>query len=185
MKRTRFRLLIAMAAAAATAAGITSAVQGSGRGAADGGVPAGRPAATASSIALSKCKTSKAEVVTNDSTISTSSTSFVEMPGMTTTFKSTKGCLIVSFSSEPFATNGDLIQITASLDGSTALASPSVTQLSGDDDENSDGKWARDHSTQFVFPLSTTGTHTVSILWDSFFGGTVFNHTMTMIVYHG
>jgi hypothetical protein len=63
--------------------------------------------------------------------------------------------------------------------------SPSSSQLSGDDDENNDGKWARDHSTQFVFGPVSGGTHTVSMLWSSFFGGSVFNHTMTMVVYHG
>ena len=191
MRSTRKRLVIATAVVAVAATGITTAaVQGSGRGAADGGIPAGAATFTgglpskASKVTgtLSKCKTGKAEVVaSNDTNLSTTSSTFV--PLMSTTFKTAKGCVIVNVSGYSFATGGELLDLTASLDGSTGL--PSYTQFSGDDDENANSEWARAHSAQFMFLADHGGTHTVTVWWLSLFGGTVFMHQPSMTVFHG
>lgn len=191
MSSTRKRLMIATVVAVVAAAGITTAaVQGSGRGAATGGVPAGAATfngglpskADRVTGTLSKCKTGKAEVVaSNDTGLSTTSESFV--PLMSTTFKAAKGCVIVNVSGYSFATNGELIWLTATLDGATQL--PSYTQFSGDDDENANVEWARAHSAQFMFFADHGGTHNVTVWWLSFFGGTVFMHQPSMTVFHG
>ncbi len=180
MRKSTIRLLVATAIAGLAGAALVAAVQGSGRQATDGGVPAGSTPPKALSVSLDKCKTSKADVITNDTTPSTTSTAFVAMPGMTKSVKTAKGCLIVTVSGWPFAAGGEVMDLTVSVDGSTAATSPSFYQMTADT-----GSLAQAHTATFAIGSVSGGTHTVSVLWNSVFGGTVFGHGMTMVVSHG
>jgi hypothetical protein len=186
MGRRGKRLAIATAAVIGLAAvATTTAVYALGGGEPNGnGVPAGSPSPATVGMAptiASNCKVGKADIVTLESTQSTTSTSYVSVPGMSKSVKMSKGCIIAVVSDWPFAAGGELLYIRVTVDGATG--SPAEVQFSGDDDENSDGKWARSHSAQFVFVVPK-GPHTVSLEWKSFFGGTVFLHTPVMVIYH-
>ena len=132
------------------------------------------------------CTVPKANYVGTDAAASTSSTTYVTVPSMTRTFKiagTTKTCVLVTFSAMGWAPAGELVDIEAVLDG-TKVASPGEVQLTGDTDENSDGKWARSHAMQSVFSNVSPGSHTVVVLYRSFFGGSVTLNKSSMIVLH-
>lgn len=62
----------------------------------------------------------------------------------------------------------------------SAQRSPSFYQYTADT-----GTLAQAHTATFAIVSVSGGTHTVSALWNSVFGGTVFGHGMTMVVSHG
>jgi hypothetical protein len=138
------------------------------------------------------CKATKISFATVDAppAISTTSAAFVDMPGMSVTFKilgTVNVCVKVEFSAYTFAANApvanQLMMVRALMDGAT-VGSPAEVQFSGDDDEDADGDWARSHAFNFVLPTVAPGTHTIKIQWRSFFGGTVFAHSRSMFVHH-
>jgi hypothetical protein len=119
--------------------------------------------------------------------VGTSSETFVDVPNMSVSFKiggTVPSCVIVSFSAYSFARLVDdvnqLLMVQATLDG-TALP-PGEVQLSGDDDEDNDGEFARQHSMQWAGPVNP-GPHTVTIQFRSLFGASVFVHAPTMTVF--
>jgi hypothetical protein len=181
MSRTRKRFLLATVAAVATAASIATGVYAAGRGASDGGVAAGSPDAQAS-IAISNCKAPRTDFITNDATgLSTTSTAYVPVPGMTKTI--TQGgrvpsCVVVDMSAFAFAPGGGLVFVTVRLDG--AQGNPIETQFAGD----SQGSFAEAHASLFAFPNIAPGSHTVSLLFRSFNGSTVFLHRPAMQIDH-
>jgi hypothetical protein len=135
-----------------------------------------------------QCKVSKVSYATGEDTgNSTTSTSYVDVPGMSSTF--TEGgtvtrCVTVEYTAFVFAAEGDnLMFVRALLDGVT-VASPSETQFDGDSDEDGDFQWARSHAFNFVFPSVAPGSHTIKIQWRSLDGGTIFTHRRTLLVGH-
>ena len=136
-----------------------------------------------------QCKVNKVSYATGEDTgLSTTSLSYVDVPGMSSTF--TEGgtvtrCVTVQYTAYVFAASGaaTLMQVRALLDGVT-VASPSETQFDGDSDEDADGAWARSHAFNFVFPTVAPGSHTIKIQWKSFDGTTIFTHRRTLLVGH-
>jgi hypothetical protein len=132
------------------------------------------------------CRPVKVNFATNDVNSSTTSTSFATIPGMSATFTipgTVTSCVTAEYSGQAFAPGGQLINIEARLDGGT-IAAPGEVQLAGDTDENANGEWSRSYAMQFVFAGVSPGTHTVTIVWRSFFGQQVSINKGTMIVQH-
>jgi len=180
MSKTRRRLLVATVAVVA-AAGIATAVYAAGRGASEGGVAAGTPGAQAS-IAITNCKVPKSDFITNDVTgLSTASTSYVAVPGMTKTVGiagTAPSCLVVTVSAFAFAPNGALEFVSVTVDGN--LGNPIETQFAGD----TKGVFAEEHAALFAFPNVSPGSHTVAMVFRSLDGKTVFVHRPAMQVDH-
>ena len=175
------RLLIAVPLAAALAgAGIATAVAQPSR-AGDGTPNHATSTAPAASVGVSNCRLPKTDFITNDVlSLSTTSTSYVAVPGMTkriTQGGSTPGCVVVDVSGYSYAPNGALLNVSVKLDG--VLGSPYEVQFSGDD-----GQWAQAHSAVFAFRGVPPGTHTVSMVYESFDGQAVFMHEPAMSVAH-
>lgn len=115
---------------------------------------------------------------------STTSTNFVDVPNAKISFtQGSPGCAIVTFSAESWAPSNRLTLIRARLDSSTT-AQPGSIQLSGDDDENYNGKWARAQGFTLVFPSVSSGSHTVQIQYESWNGGKVYIYKHTTVVQH-
>jgi hypothetical protein len=132
------------------------------------------------------CRTVKVNFATNDANSTTTSSSFAVIPGMSVTFTipgTVSTCVTAEYSGQAFAPAGQLINIEAVLDGVT-VAGPGEVQLAGDTDENANGEWSRSYAMQFAFPAVSPGTHTVTIVWRSFFGGSVSINRGSMIVQH-
>jgi hypothetical protein len=96
----------------------------------------------------------------------TSSQTFVNLPGAAITFTSSLDCLIVHFTAQVRAKLPEKVRIRAILDG-TEVAFPSVVEWSTPTNED-DG-----HSATFIFPDVSADTHTVRIQFLSVDGGTV------------
>ena len=153
-----------------------------------GGIPAAIGGQTRPGTSVTgTCKTGKSDYVTNDTTgLSTTSTSYVTVPGMSRTFTiggTAATCVIVDVSGFSFATGDALEYVTVLLDGST-FPSPTEVQFSGDDDENGNFEWARAHAANFVFPSVSPGSHTVTMAFKSLDGATVFLHRPAAIITH-
>jgi hypothetical protein len=117
--------------------------------------------------------------------VSTTSTSFVDLPGMSVTFNvpgAAVTCLKVDLAAMTFAAAGaELLFMRVLVDGNEILPGP--IQWSGDDDENANGRWARAHAASFyttVFP----GVHNVRAQFRSFGGQSVFAHARSISVNH-
>jgi hypothetical protein len=180
MKSLHFMLAVGAAVAALP---ITAAAQ-------KGGVPAGASAPQPALVsAQSNCTAKSRAFVTNDfQADSTTSSSFVLVPGATVPFTiggtSAKNCVAVTFSAMTFAANSpsvnQLMMVQAYLDG--VPMQPGEVQFSGDDDQDADGAWARSQSYTWVASAVPAGGHTVEIGYRSFFGGSVFIHRRTTVV---
>jgi hypothetical protein len=151
------------------------------------GVPDGLRATARPAVTTGACKPVKTSYAASDlQGSSTTSTSFVAIPEATVAFNvagTSPSCVIVIFSAETYAAGGDLVYVRPLLDGGT-VAVPSQTQFSGDDDENGDGRWARSHDMNFVFPSVAPGSHSLVMQFASFAGGTVYVHQHTTLVEH-
>lgn len=115
----------------------------------------------------------------------TTSTSFVDVPGMVRTVTipgSTRTCVEVQYTATVFSPEDELIYVQATRDGFPCL--PPNAQFEGDSDEDADGAWARAHAFNFICTGVTPGAHVFKIQWRSFFGGTVFTHWRSMVVHH-
>ena len=192
MRASRKGLIAGVAAVAAAAVLTPLAVSALGSKGAPGvgGTPAGvvapaRPAAPVTGT----CKTTKTDFAATDLTFSsTTSTAFVNIPEASVSFQqggASPSCAIVMYSAEVFAAADStaLMYVRALLDGVTA-ATPAQTQFSGDDDEDGDGRWARSHAMNFVFPSVSPGGHTITMQFRSSDGGAVFTHQHTTLVEH-
>ena len=160
------------------------------------GVPAEVPSDTAEApvpALTGACTVTKIKFSTGENTtLPTTSTTFVAMPNMSVAFTMgglVPSCVKVEFSAYVFAStsalapSGELMFVRARLDGVT-VGSPSEVQLDGDSDEDGDGKWARSHAFNFAFTNVTPGLHTITIQWRSLSGGTVFVHRRSMFVHY-
>jgi hypothetical protein len=175
------KLLIAVPLAAALAgAGIATAVAQVSRGW-DGTPNHATRAAPAAPVTISNCRLPKADFITNDVlSLSTTSTSYVPVPGMTKTITqggSTPGCVVVDVSGYSYAPNGALLNVSVKLDG--VLGNPYEVQFGGDD-----GEWATTHSAVFAFRGVRPGTHSVSMVYESFEGRMVSMHEPAMSIAH-
>ena len=143
-----------------------------------------RVAATAASSG-SCANLTTVDFMTDDNlNASTNSTNFVDVPNANVPFtQGANGCVVVTFSAENWAPSNRLTLLRARLDSSTT-AQPGSIQLSGDDDENYNGKWARAHSFTFVFSSVASGSHNVQIQYESWNGGRVYLYKHTTVVQH-
>jgi len=155
------------------------------------GVPAEAQSVAPAPALTGTCIVKKVSFATSESiALGTTSTSFVNIPDMSVGFSmggANPSCVKVEFSAFAFAANtpvaNQLLMVRALLDGVTA-GSPSEVQLSGDDDEDADGSWARAHGYNFAFNGVTPGVHTITIQFRSNSGGSVFVHRPSMFVNH-
>lgn len=152
-----------------------------GKGGTDeSGAVTGVPAAVAAkaSINLSKCKFTKTDVVTIDTTgLSTTSGSFVAVPGLSKTIKTGKGCVLVTLSAYPYApSNVEYARVVIDGGVGAGAPSPSLTQFAAED-----ATYAAAHSAQFAFFVNA-GTHTVDAQFASAIGGTVYMNAPSMVI---
>lgn len=105
----------------------------------------------------------------NSLNASTTSSNFVNVPNALISFTqggAGNGCVIVTFNADAWAPSGRLLQVRTLLDGAV-VAQPGLMQLSGDDDENNNGKWSRAHSATFILPSVAPGAHTIAVQYAS------------------
>ncbi len=168
---------------------LLSAAAGSGFAENTGRAPDGPQAAAPQAMVSGNCAdVTKINYKSDDSiNQSTTSTTFVDVPNSTVFFNeggAGSSCVIVTFTAETFAPDSRLLQVRARLDNSVT-ASPGVVQLSGDDDEDRDGRWARSHAFTFIFPSVAPGSHDVRMQFrspDIF--GRVYIYKHTVVVQH-
>jgi hypothetical protein len=135
-----------------------------------------------------ECNVQRVSFTTStDTNGDTRSTSFVNVPEAKVSFTqhgTNPDCIIVSFTAQSFApANRGLLMVRAVLDGSTVLE-PGQQQLSGDDDEDFDGRWARSHGFTWAVNNVSPGSHEIQIEFRSFYGDRVFIHQHTTTVQH-
>jgi len=177
MTRKRWLVLTGVAVTALVVPA-TGVLAGSQRGSASGepegqaaAPSAAAPEAVGTCTALSKLSFSQATTGG-----STTSSSFVSIPnGAVTLSTASTGCIAVTFTAEAFAggSPGALMYVRATRNGVACQASEDW-QLTGDDDEDGDGRWARGHAYSCVFTNVPAGTHTIRMQYRSGVGGTVF-----------
>ena len=158
---------------------ITGVAFGAARGATRSGLARQHSVRPAASIS-GACKAPKVSFVTNDTTsILTTSTTYVPVPGMSLSFSTTgTSCVVANFSSYAFATGGALLFVTATLD--SVGGSPTESQYEGD----TKGVYATARSAQFVWAGVRPGLHTVTVYFKSFSGATVALHRPVLVVDH-
>jgi hypothetical protein len=186
VRRKGIYLLVA-ASVAVLAVGGTAVAKNLSGNVTRGGVEVTTGHAAPAAVESGTCDTVKQNfVAASDGGLSTTSTTYVDVPSMTSTFTvggTGKSCLTVMFTGYSYASSDELIMIQALLDGTRASKQTDVL-FSGDDDEDSDGKWARAHAWVFDFKNVTAGSHTITIQWKSYSGGQVFMHQRTMVILH-
>ena len=138
---------------------------------------------TPEALITGKCTpTTKVNFAVADDTVSTTSTTLVDVPGMSVTFTIPAGtgrsCVRVEFSAWVFAQGSELMNIRALLDGTT-VGAPGEVQFEGDS-----VNWATSRAFNFLFTGVRPGSHTITMQWLSYFGGTVFVHGRSMFVHH-
>jgi hypothetical protein len=174
-KRSHFMIAVLLAVGLL---GIPAAALAQDGGAGGGGDNSGQL------ITTGGCKAPKVRAVTDNALgFSTASTGFVDVPGMAIAIGG-GGCAIVHFSAFTFGNQvgspGGLEMVRATIDG--IPIPPGEFQLSGDDDEDGDGAWARQHSAHWALNVGAGG-HLIKIQFRSFFAAdTVFIHKPTMTV---
>lgn len=168
---------------------LLSAAAGSGFAENTGRAPDGPQAAAPQAVVSGNCANVTKINYKSDENIDkfTSSSSFVNVPNAGVSFSqggTGSGCVIVTFTAEAFAPGGRLLQVRARLDDSVTAA-PETVFLSGDDDEDGDGRWARSRAFTFIFPSVAPGSHFVRMQFrspDIF--GRVYIHKHTVVVQH-
>jgi len=154
------------------------------------GVPddAGESARAPRAAVKGRCGALRVDFAASDLMFSTtSSTIYANIPDTQITFVQSKpGCVIVHYSAFVYAASDSaaLMYVRPLLDGAVT-AVPAETQFSGDDDEDGDGRWARSHAMNFVFPDVPAGTHRLTMQWRSLVDGQViYTHRRTTLVHH-
>ncbi len=123
------------------------------------------------------------EYVTAADSVYTSSTGHVPVADMSRNFQTLRPqALLITFSAMTWARDDDIMYVVARVDG--VDAEPGEVQFDADSDEDLDGKWARCHSFQWVYPELKPGRHTVVIYFRSFTGSTAGAHSRTLSVFH-
>jgi hypothetical protein len=144
------------------------------------GVAGGSDAANAS-LLVSNCLATRSDFISNDVlSLSTTSTAYVPVPGMTKVINQAQtGCVIVTVSSFAFASlNSETQFVRIVLDGNR-LCSPIEWQWDGDD-----GTRARTHGAVCAFGGVAAGNHIVQMQHRSSGGNTVFQHRPSMHIEH-
>jgi hypothetical protein len=120
----------------------------------------------------------------NEST-STTSTTHVDLAPLSVTFSiggDSNTCLKVDLASMTYSAAGGPIFMRVLVDG-VELA-PGEVQMSGDDDEDGDGRWSRSHAASFYSKSVAPGSHTVKVQWRSYDGSSVTAHARSLGVHH-
>jgi hypothetical protein len=180
------RLLIALGVVTALLLG--TAVSGSARSQhIRGGLAASAGTNKPATVTTGSCPTPGTHFVAADNTgVSTTSTTYVDVPDMSVSFTTTgtrAWCAVATFSAWSFASGDALLYVQAVMDG-TVIGAPGEQQFDGDSDEDADGKWAASHAFTFVFPSVSVGAHTIKIQYRSYDGKTVFLHRRSLTVFH-
>ena len=182
---TRANAILTYGAAAMLTALIPMTASAQRAGVADDG---GKSAAATRAVVKGRCGVLNVDYAASDLMFSTtSSTTYVNVPDTQITFVQSKpGCVVVHYSAFVFASNAGaaLMYVRPLLDGAVT-AVPAETQFAGDDDEDNDGRWARSHAMNFVFPNVPAGIHRLTMQWRSLVAGqTIFTHRRTTLVHH-
>ena len=126
---------------------------------------------------------SKISYAQSTTPVGTASTAYVNIPGGSVSFTTAStSCVAVDFAAEAYAPNNGLMLVRALLDGRPCPLSEDW-QLSGDDDEDNDGRWARAHAYNCVFNPVAAGNHVLTMQYRSFFGGSVFLNDLGLQVH--
>ena len=138
-------------------------------------------------VVSGSCPTPGTHFVAADNTgVSTTSTTMVDVPDMSVSFTATgtrAWCAVATFSAFAFASGDALLYVQAVLDGAV-IGAPGEQQFDGDSDEDADSKWAAAHAYTFVFPSVSVGAHTIKIQFRSYDGKTVYLHRRSLTVFH-
>jgi hypothetical protein len=174
MSGSRKRLIVVAAFAVAAFAIAGSVVYAGGGG--GGGVVA---AGGATPLVTGTCAVGKQSFATHGDGNSTTSTTFVDIPGAVVSFTASAKakCVSVLFTSMAAAQGNEILMVRALLDNAV-VGLPEETQFTGTDDFNA----ARSYAMNFVFPSVAAGAHIVKMQFRSFSGGNVFVHRGTTIV---
>jgi len=153
-------------AAAGLAIGGSVVYAGGGRGSER--LPRGLAPATPAVVG--SCFAPKQAFATHGDGNSTTSASFVDIPGATVPFTvgvgSPSTCVTIAFTSMAFAPVDAILLVRAVLDHST-VAHPSDVVLDGDSDEDGDGRTSRSHAMNFVLTGVAPGPHTITMQFAS------------------
>ncbi len=146
------------------------------------GVPSGAPRAEAAAEAVGQCTPGRLKYKTLDDSVSTNSTSSVNVPGSGIVFVQggvNPSCVVVRFSAQAFAsiTAGRLMYVRAVI-GST-VAEPGEVQFTATNDT-----FSRSHSFEWVFPNVAPGKRTVRIQFRSLNGEFVYMQDRTTIIHY-
>ena len=132
------------------------------------------------------CTITKVRFVTREITSSTINLSYVNIAETSVSFTmggTTPSCVTVEFAAMAWAPSNGNLEVRAILDGNL-VGSPRDVQLSGDDDEDNDGRWARSHAMNFAFNDVRPGPHTITIQFRSATGSRVFVGKASTFVHH-
>ena len=143
----------------------------------EGGIPDGTEVGKLT-VATSNGVLKKFRSVTSDSMFhSTTSTTLVQVPDMSTTFNTArKGTMVITYSAFVWAQNmSNNMKVVAQVDG--VNATPGEVIFVGDSNAS-----AQSHTFTWVAPNVPAGGHTVRIMWRSLSSNTVWTHKRTMIV---
>jgi hypothetical protein len=155
---------------------------------AQGGVAAGAAPGPATLFTGSCKKAATIDFAAADDTgYSTTSTSFVDVPGMSVTFNLggvATSCVKVEYSATVFAATAGTARmfVQAVRDGVPCV--PADVPFAGDDDTDGDGRWPNARAFNFVCTGVTPGIHTIKIQWRSQDGGSISTDKRSMFVHH-
>jgi hypothetical protein len=158
-------------------------------GAQTAGTPNGAQKAEAAEVATTgRCVVPRVDFAASDLMHSTTTSAiYSNIPDTEISFVQEKpGCVIVHYSAFVYAASGSaaLMYVRPLLDGAITSV-PAETQFSGDDDEDGDGRWARSHAMNFVFPHVPAGHHRLVMQSRTLVAGQgVTTHRRTTLVHH-
>ena len=130
------------------------------------------------------CAVNKISVSASDlQNSTTNSTTAVNVPEAVIKFtqKGKASCVVVEFFANTFETPGEILFVTALLDG--VSMAPNAVALSSDSDENANGNGSVAHAFSWV-GVAPTGAHVVQIQYGSQKGTAVIINKHTTLVHH-
>jgi hypothetical protein len=147
---------------------------------------------SAQAAVVGRCSPLRTKYIASNSTdLQTFSMEYVNAPQASVAFKQhARGCVIAFFSAVVFGPGvravARQVVVRAVLvgTGTDVVGTPTDVLLSGDDDENFNGRFARAHSMIFVFPEVNGGSYRLAVQWKTPGGETIFMHQHSLIVRH-
>jgi|GEM_PF-4212268 len=130
---------------------------------------------------VGSCQPARVKFVSELNERSTSSLSFVNMPGTTINFiqgGASNSCVIVDFSADVATGSGTKMVVAATLDNVLGGANPNSRQFVAD------SQLFQSHAGSFIFTAVAPGAHTVRIKWRSQTGVLVVVVGSNTIVHH-